>query len=38
VETKDKVLIVRLEKEIYDKFKKICQEKGLPLSLVGRKY
>lgn len=34
--TKNKVLSVRLEKEVYDKFKKICQEKDLPASLVAR--
>ena len=33
---KNKVLSVRLEKEVYDKFKKICQEKDLPASLVAR--
>lgn len=33
---KDKVLSVNLEKEVYDKFKKICQEKDLPASLVAR--
>jgi len=33
---KNKVLSVRLEKEVYDKFKKICQEKDLPASLLAR--
>lgn len=33
---KNKVLSVRLEKEVYDTFKKICQEKDLPASLLAR--
>ncbi|HQE49892.1 MAG TPA: hypothetical protein PKV93_11165 [Fervidobacterium sp.] len=33
---KEKVLSVRLEKEVYDRFKKIRQEKDLPASLVAR--
>jgi len=33
---KDKVLSVRLEKEVYDKFKALCEEKDLPVSLVVR--
>jgi len=33
---KDKVLSVRLEKEVYDKFKALCEEKDLPVSLVAR--
>lgn len=33
---KGKVLSVRLEDDVYDKFKKICQERDLPASLLAR--
>lgn len=36
VKNKEKVLSVRLSDDVYDKFKKICQEKDLPASLLAR--
>jgi len=35
-EGKGKVLSVRLEDDVYAKFKKICQERDLPASLLAR--
>jgi predicted transcriptional regulator len=36
MERKGKVLSVRLPDDIYDKFKKICEEQDLPASLLAR--
>jgi len=33
---KDKVLSVRLENDVYEKFKEFCQERDLPASLLAR--
>jgi len=32
---KDKVLSVRLENDVYEKFKEFCQERDLPASLLA---